>query len=75
MKFKIEKKAGSKKDVVKLDRQKSEQYSNVVRHADYQARQEIIQAPFGKTFKTGGHIDKKREVGRGAVKHKGKGWD
>ncbi len=37
--------------------------------------QEKIQAPFGKAFKTGAQIDKKKETQKGNQKHKGKDWE
>ena len=39
-----------------------ERQSAVARHADYSAMQGIIQAPFGKTFKTGGHKTGKKDI-------------
>jgi hypothetical protein len=38
--------------------------SAVARHADYEATQERIVAPFGKTLKTGGHQTGKRDISR-----------
>ena len=43
----------------------------VARHADYTAQQEKIQAPFGKTFKTGGHKTGKRDTPRKRAKQSG----
>jgi hypothetical protein len=37
--------------------------------------QEKIETPFGKAFKTGAQIDKKKQVQKGEQKHKGKGWE
>ena len=65
----------NKKEAAKLAQKKVDDYKAVANHADYQAKQEHVEAPFGKAFKTGAHIDKKKEFKRGDVKHKGKGWD
>jgi hypothetical protein len=43
-------------------------HSAVARHADYVAQQEIIDAPFGKAFKTGGHKTGKQDISRKRVK-------
>lgn len=74
MKFTIEKKSVSKKNALKIENQKNN-YVAVSNHAGYGVKQEVIAAPFGKAFKTGAYIDKKKEFKRGDVKHKGKGWD
>jgi hypothetical protein len=75
MKLNFDKNPTNKKMIKKIEQQKHEDHSSVVRHADYLAFQEKEQSPFGKTFKTGAHIDKKKEIKKGKEKHKGKGWE
>ena len=75
MKLSYEHNSGSKKAAAKVEQQKIDDYKAVSNHAGYETKQEYIAAPFGKAFKTGAHIDKKKESKRGGVKHKGKGWD
>ena len=77
MKFNIspEKNLTNKKQAAKVEAAQREHASAVARHADYQAMQQKIDAPFGKTFATGGHINKKKEQNKGKVKHKGRGWE
>lgn len=43
----------NKKQIEKQEQEKRDQYSAVVRSAEYKAQQEKIDAPFGKAFKTG----------------------
>lgn len=42
--------------------------SAVARHADYEAQQRIIQAPFGRAFKTGGHQTSPKDISRKSAK-------
>ncbi len=48
---------------------KHQQRDNKVRrHAEYEGQQEKIHAPFGKTFKTGGHKTGKNDISRKRAK-------
>lgn len=71
----MDKKPKNKKELEKLEKEKQEQHSNIIRHADYNIQKEKIDAPFGRVFKTGLHTDKKKEIDKGKEKHKGKGWE
>ncbi len=75
MKLNFEKNPGNKKQAEKIEQQKRELHSNTIRHADYEAQLKNNQAPFGKTFKTGGHVDKKKELKKGKEKHKRRMFD
>lgn len=56
------------KKEIKAKAKAKKRHSAVARHADYTAQQEIVHAPFGKTFKTGGHQTGKQDVSRKRAK-------
>lgn len=76
MKFNSEIKPGfnttNKKEVAKAELETKTHYSAVVRHADYIEQQKNTEAPFGKTFKTGVHKNKKDY--KREKPEKGKDW-
>lgn len=69
------KKPKNAKEAAKLEEAARKVHSANIRSAEYQAMQEKIQTPFGKAFKTGANIDKRKELEKGKRKHKGKGWE
>lgn len=60
MNFDPFKKITNPKQLAKIAEQERERASAIVRSADYKAQSEKIDAPFGKTFKTGAHKDAKQ---------------
>jgi hypothetical protein len=73
--MKFNPKPGNSKKEKKAENLLRKDHSNNIRSAEYQAMQEKIETPFGKAFKTGAQIDKKKQVQKGEQKHKGKGWE